>query len=257
MVARQHEVQWIEYDVAEIDVYEDSNLPALDQEFFGGYYCDRTNCRHGDLYARSKEVDNGTTVKVTPTDILNQLRDKRHENELYIIQQNGVNTFNEANPTAEPMKNLPLPEPYEGDTFDNTDSIGGYGAPTAGSFWYHPGQQAQYKPFGTLGQGYRNDRSLVLDTSDQERVMILSLKTIDSVHNGEADWDDDPTYDNLGCDSYGDYSYLSLGAYPFQPFDMDDFRVPSQADAKAVPMDDAAAALAAGSLAAGLAMYFI
>jgi len=252
-----HEISWIEYDVDEVSTYGDTNLPAFDQQFHGSYNCDRQNCKQGDLYARTKEEENGTTVKVTPRDILNQLQDKRHENELYIIQQNGVNTFNDANPTAEPMKNLPLPDPYTGDTFENTDSLGGYGTPTAGNFWHHTYQKMQYKPFGTMGQGYKKDKSLVLDTSDEERVMLVTIKIIDSIQNDEDDWDDSDTYENWNCYNDGDYTYFNLGAYPFQPFDMNDFRVPSQADAKSATLTDGASALAAGSLIVGLTMYLI
>jgi hypothetical protein len=171
----QHEYFWVEYDLEEVAAHGDSTWPSLEQEFHGPYNCPHDNCKQGDLYARVKEIDNGTDVKVTAQDILHQLREKRHDNNLYIIQQNGVNTFNDENPTAEPMKNLPLPDPYTGDTFENTESAGGFGMPTVGNWWSHPFTQAMYKPYGTMGQGFSSEMSLVFDTSDRNRIMLLSV----------------------------------------------------------------------------------
>jgi hypothetical protein len=51
---------------------------------------------------------------------------------------------------------------------------------------------------------------------------------------------DNEDWDNT-CYRNGDYNRLTIGAYAFQPFDMDDFRVPSQADAKCPTLGDGAA----------------
>jgi hypothetical protein len=55
-----------------------------------------------------------------------------------------------------------------------------------------------------------------------------------------TNWNDNADYDNT-CYRNGGYNRLTIGAYAFQPFDMDDFRVPSQADAKCPTLGDGAA----------------
>lgn len=57
-------------------------------------------------------------------------------------------------------------------TWNNTNSQGGYGAPTAG---YYDLSTKGFKPYGAEGQGAANDKNIALDMNDQDRFMIVQV----------------------------------------------------------------------------------
>lgn len=63
-----------------------------------------------------------------------------------------------------------MPAKFTGDDFSNTDSQGGYGAPTAG---YYDVKKKGFKPYGAEGQGAANDKNVALSTAAADRFMMV------------------------------------------------------------------------------------
>lgn len=74
------------------------------------------------------------------------------------------------------MEEPTRPAAYDGYTFANTNSRGGYGDLTTGLYDVKPlSQNSGYKSFGVLGQSESEDMSQVFDQADADRYMIISL----------------------------------------------------------------------------------
>lgn len=70
-----------------------------------------------------------------------------------------------------------MPLDYDGYTFDNTNAEAGYGTMTSGMYHQRLNSvmNSGYKPFGVLGQGPKQDMSLRLTDTDEERVMLAVI----------------------------------------------------------------------------------
>jgi len=105
-------------------------------------------------------------------------------------QKNKASQLFEEHPTA--------PHAYEGNTFENTSNMGGYGSLTSGIYSLGA-KNSGFKAHGSLGQG-ADGLGATLDTSAKDRYMIVTLTS------------------TANHDKSGEIK-LQLGAFPFANID--------------------------------------
>jgi hypothetical protein len=123
----------------------------------------------------------GVQNKVNANDILASYKQKQSEFQQYSDKADLVKLWNEGISYAwvEPETNYRLPLPprpsqFSGRTFQNTDTLAGYGALTAGM--YRPSAFSGYKAFGSIGQSkFADDVHIAIDKSDKSRYMLVTL----------------------------------------------------------------------------------
>lgn len=122
-------------------------------------------------------------------------------------KQNEADIFNENT-----MELPPRPSEYDGLTFKNTLTMGGWGQLTSGMYTIKGGfERSGYKAWGANGQGELIDRNVAWDTSDMERYMIVSIV---------------PTYlDQDYSTTDQDRIEMEMGAYPFREMDWEPMSV--------------------------------
>jgi len=142
-----------------------------------------TACVQGDLVKRSKVVSS-KTVDVSASGILTAFAGQKEKYTEYEKDCTNVKEWNAK--VRDPnfwesllgvelleAKEVPkLPAAYSGDDFSNTDSQGGYGAPTAG---YYDVSKKGFKPYGAEGQGASNDKNIALSTAAADRFMFVQV----------------------------------------------------------------------------------
>lgn len=99
------------------------------------------------------------------------------------------------------------PEPFSGMTFENTNSTGGLGELTSGRIQLNQWQKTGFKPYGALGFGPYDDKSVDLDkATDKDRVMLVTV-TFDTSVMGSSSSDQE--------ENFAAEIKLEVGAYPF------------------------------------------
>ena len=172
--------------------------------------CQYPTCVQGDLYKR-KTTSGSTIAYHNAEDILQEYERTKDDNLLYVtdstalgmlytMKTSNVLNFIDSIFTFNQLRYPPVrPDAYSAMSFTNTQSFGGYGAATQGSYTaaVHANTKSGFKPFGTLGQGPNNTMSAAFDTSAKPRVMLLTLMP-------------QPTY-NQG----NDVIKIEVGSYPW------------------------------------------
>ena len=191
---REYDVQiaFLEFDASQVTTYAAAvtgggqtgfpanTFPAKTQAVS---FLECTACVQGDLVKRSKVVSS-KTVDVSASGILTAFAGQKEKYTEYEKDCTNVKEWNAK--VRDPnfwesllgvelleAKEVPkLPAAYSGDDFSNTDSQGGYGAPTAG---YYDVSKKGFKPYGAEGQGASNDKNIALSTAAADRFMFVQV----------------------------------------------------------------------------------
>jgi hypothetical protein len=237
-------LSWIEYDLDLIEAYLDSTWPANTMDAIQEE-CSHSACRHGSLFARKIP---GTNNSIPASEIMLQIQSKEMENEIYYLKQRAVNEYNAAQSSGSfedvifgaegnLLRDVPIPTLYDGPSFDNTETLGGYGFPTYGQYQIHNKKVSGFKSYGVLGQGARDDLSLSSDGLDKTRIMVVVLEHA--------------PYWRINNDN--EFVNLEVGSYEWR--DRSLFNIPARPDPQMV--GDMAAKLSLSALSALVMLMFV
>jgi len=193
----------VEYELSQVTVYEDSTWP--NPQATPTYTECEAGCAQGSLPRRT--VGRGEDMMyVSAQDILADITVKQAEFDNWTAVVNSVNKFSEqasfnvldglfsalsTDAETDYTVTPPEPLPYDGYTFENTNSQAGYGMLTTGRYYNTLlGSRSGYKPWGALGQGTAKNRSVNLSGTDEERAMLITISL------NHDDLDDDNQEDN-------------------------------------------------------------
>jgi len=174
-------VVWVEYNLEHLRTDERFGEWPSFETTTKELVCE-SNCAQGFLPPRVSVDEDNNAMNIGSDDILVEMQMQRLINERYLVEAGIVNQYNSAiveDPTGESTAeylDLPrLPADYEGNHFHNTGNLGGYGHRTSGMYEVMVGEASGYKPYGSMGQGSMDNLNIDLDTSDQTRVMLVSI----------------------------------------------------------------------------------
>jgi len=121
--------------------------------------------------------------------------------------------------------NMPkYPRKGKGDTFETTSSKGGYGDHTGGSYHLRPlNPWSGFKPYGTLGQGPKTNKSVTLKDRDQATYMAITVAEVGTRYLlGSQHSDDvsqpDPIKIKLGAYAWDTDAFLTTPSLPVERF---------------------------------------
>ena len=187
------QIAYLEFDASQITSFHaasasDGGQSTFPANTFPGKstsvsFLECTACVQGDLVKRSKVVSSNT-VDVSANAILKAFASQKETYNEYERDCKNVQEWN--GKVRDPnlweslfgielleAKTVPsVPAAFKGDTFSNTDSQGGYGAPTAG---YYDVSKKGFKPYGAEGQGDKNDKNIALSTAAADRFMLVQV----------------------------------------------------------------------------------
>jgi len=243
---------WVEYDILHLST--NNEFGTWPPRFETNYASEcGDNCVQGMLHPRAQMDHEAVVHEIPAQDILSHFDHHKMKVEHYKVMSEIADKFNSRNQgdifNDATMEMPARPEEYDGVTFDNTFSKGGYGEVTSGMYDIK-GNYARsgYKSWGALGQGENDSLNVAFDNGDLDRYMIVSIV---------------PAYvDQDASQTDRDRIEMEMGAYPFRddidwkPMavdNLDDLEIPARytqvgADGAKTLVASAVAALAVSSL---------
>jgi len=164
---------WIEWD-SSANTFQDTTWLGLNVDF-STVECG-TTCSPGDLVNREFR-DGRNSVLVSGNMINSDIKNTRSRYATYEALAEAILELDELNGGGYNMPKYPK-QKDDTMTFEDTNSLGGYGVPSGGSYELKLRQKSGYKPYGALGQGHKKNLGVTFGDKDQSAFMAVSIASV-------------------------------------------------------------------------------